>query len=56
MVDDVATQGGTFHELRHYLANNGADAVAAASLAFSRGNNIIPILIEIGRASCRERV
>ena len=43
MVDDVATQGGTFHELRHYLANNGADAVAAASLAFSRGNNIIPI-------------
>jgi len=43
IVDDVATQGGTFHELRHYLANNGADAVAAASLAFSRGNNIIPI-------------
>lgn len=47
MVDDVATQGGTFHELRHYLANNGADAVAAASLAFSRGNNIIPIQEQI---------
>lgn len=43
MVDDVFTQGGTFHELRHHLANNGADAVAAVSLAFSRHGNTLAI-------------
>lgn len=43
MVDDVFTQGGTFHELRHHLANNGADAVAAVSLAFSRHGNKLAI-------------
>ena len=36
LVDDVLTQGGTLHELRHYLANNGAEAVGAVTLAFSR--------------------
>lgn len=43
MVDDVFTQGGTFHELRHYLANNGADAVATVALAFSRHGNKVAI-------------
>ena len=36
LVDDVLTQGGTLHELRHYLANNNAEAVGAVTLAFSR--------------------
>ncbi len=36
LVDDVLTQGGTLHELRHYLANNRAEAVGAVALAFSR--------------------
>lgn len=36
LVDDVLTQGGTLHELRHYLANNKAEAVSAIALAFSR--------------------
>lgn len=43
LVDDVFTQGGTFHELRHYLANNGADAVATVALAFSRHGNKVAI-------------
>ncbi|QFY88603.1 hypothetical protein D5125_03405 [Magnetovirga frankeli] len=43
LVDDVLTQGGTAHELRHHLANSGGDAVAVLSLSFSAGSNIIAV-------------
>jgi hypothetical protein len=43
LVDDVLTQGGTIHELRHHIVNNGGEAVAGSSLAFARWSNIIAI-------------
>lgn len=43
LVDDILTQGGTIHELRHHIANNGGEAVGVISLAFSAGSNVISI-------------
>ncbi len=43
IADDVVTQGGTIHELRHYIENNGGHVVSVTSLAFSAGSNIIAI-------------
>lgn len=43
LVDDILTQGGTIHEMRHHIANGGADAVGVISLAFSVGSNVISI-------------
>jgi hypothetical protein len=41
LVDDVATQGGTFNDLRAYIENNGGTVVAASALSFAAGGNII---------------
>ncbi|MEI7671229.1 MAG: JAB domain-containing protein, partial [Deltaproteobacteria bacterium] len=46
LVDDVLTQGGTIHELRHHIVNNGGEVVGVISLAFSAGSNIIAIKTE----------
>ena len=43
LVDDILTQGGTVHELRTHIVNNGGEVVAVSSLAFSAGSNIIAI-------------
>lgn len=43
IVDDILTQGGTIHELRTHIVNNGGEVVAVSSLAFSAGSNIIAI-------------
>lgn len=43
IIDDILTQGGTIHELRTHIVNNGGEVVAVSSLAFSAGSNIIAI-------------
>ncbi|CAG36720.1 LPD5 domain-containing protein [Desulfotalea psychrophila] len=43
ILDDMLTQGGTIHELRHYIANNGGEVVAISSLASVQGGTIVGI-------------
>jgi hypothetical protein len=41
LVDDILTQGGTIHELRHFIDNNGGKSVAVLAMAQSSAGNII---------------
>lgn len=43
LVDDILTQGGTIHELRHHIENQGGEVVGVTGLGYAAGGTVIAI-------------